>query len=103
MAEKSKKEGQKREKEESKVETQKQRGTKKGELDAVLKKIEDINPNCEYFEVNYPLRRKNRQIEIDGLVKAKAILQGGKFSEGPDANREMKPGDALLLQKHRSF
>merc|ERR1719271_1417563 len=79
--------------------TEKSRGTKKGELDALLDKIADINPNCEYFEVNYPMRRKNRQIEIDGLQKAKAILQGGVFSEGPDPNREMKPGDAFLQKR----
>merc|ERR1719443_1351329 len=79
--------------------TEKSRGTKKGELDALLDKIAEINPNCEYFEVNYPMRRKNRQIEIDGLQKAKAILQGGVFSEGPDPNREMKPGDAFLQKR----
>merc|ERR1719215_1675047 len=78
-----------------KGETEKQRRTKKGELNAVLKKIKDIDPNCEYYEVNYPMRRKNRQIEIDGLEKAKAILKGGKFDAGPDPNREIKPGDAL--------
>jgi len=60
--------------------TKKSRATKKGELDGVLAKIEKINPNCEYFEVNYPLRLKNRQIELDGLEKAKAILKGGQFS-----------------------
>merc|ERR1719473_2191738 len=79
--------------------TEKSRGTKKGELDALLDKIAEINPNCEYFEVNYPMRRKNRQIEIDGLQKAKAILQGGVFTEGPDPNREMKPGDAFLQKR----
>merc|ERR1719215_1310295 len=78
-----------------KGETEKQRRTKKGELNAVLKTIKDIDPNCEYYEVNYPMRRKNRQIEIDGLEKAKAILKGGKFDAGPDPNREIKPGDAL--------
>merc|ERR1719281_55873 len=77
-----------------KAETKKLRDTKKGELDEVLKKIADINPNCEYFEVNYVMRRENRQIEIDGLNKAKAILKGGVFDKGPDPDREMKPGDA---------
>jgi len=76
------------------TDTKKSRSTKKGELDAVLKKISDINPNCEYFEVNYVMRRANRQIEIDGLQKARAILEGGVFDEAPDPNREMKPGDA---------
>jgi len=60
--------------------TKKSRGTKKGDLDALLEKMAKINPNCEYFEVNYPLRLKNRQIELDGLEKAKAILNGGEFA-----------------------
>jgi len=81
-SQKEKKEGIKGDKEMDKTETQKQRGTKKGLVDAVMKKMKDISPNCEYYEVNYPLRTKNRQIEIDGLHKAKAILQGGQFSEG---------------------
>lgn len=75
------------------------RSTKKGELDATLEKIAGINPNCEYFEVNYPMRRTNRQIEIDGLNKAKAILQGGVFDELPDPDREIKPGDAFLQKR----
>merc|ERR1719215_327213 len=74
--------------------------TKKGEINAVLKKIKDIDPNCEYYEVNYPMRRKNREIEIDGLEKAKAILKGGKFDAGPDPNREIKPGDAFLQKQN---
>jgi hypothetical protein len=79
--------------------TEKERSTKKGELDNLLDKIEEINPNCEYFEVNYPMRTKNRQIEIDGLNKAKAILKGGVFDEAPDPNREIKPGDAFLQKR----
>jgi len=79
--------------------TKKSRDTKKGELDSTLENIASINPNCEYFEVNYPMRRSNRQIEIDGLNKAKAILEGGVFDEGPDPNREIKPGDAFLQKR----
>merc|ERR1719408_1016032 len=74
--------------------TKRQRTTQKGKLNGILNKIQDINPNCEYYEVNYPMRRENRQIEIDGLNKAKAILQDGSFDAGPDPNREIKPGDA---------
>jgi len=77
-----------------KTDTESTRSTKKGELDATLDKIKEVNPNCEYFEVNYVLRRNNRQIELDGLQKAKIILEGGSFTEGPDPNREIKPGDA---------
>jgi len=82
-----------------KTNTEKSRSTKKGELNAVLEKINSINPNCEYYEVNYPMRTQNRQIEIDGLNKAKAILEGGVFDEAPDPNREMKVGDAFLQKR----
>jgi hypothetical protein len=81
-----------------KTDTTKERSTSKGKLNAILDKIKSINPNCEYFEVNYVLRRKNRQIEIDGLLKAKAILEGGVF-DAPDPNREIKPGDAFLQRR----
>jgi len=61
-------------------ETKELRITKKGELDAVLTKINEINPDCEYFTVNYAIRVSNRHIELDGLIKAKALLQGAEFS-----------------------
>lgn len=81
--------------------TTKSRGTKHGEMEATLEKIENANPGCDYIEVNYPLRLKNRQTEIDGLLKAKAILSGAAFSEPADPNREVKPGDALLQRLRR--
>jgi len=90
----SSKEGIKGKKETSKTDTIKSRGTKKGELDGTLDTIKSINPNCEYFEVNYPLRLKNRQIELDGLQKARIILTGGSFTAPADPDREIKPGDA---------
>jgi len=86
-------------KETEKENTIKSRGTKKGELDGLMASMKSINPNCEYYEVNYPLRRKNRQIELDGLEKAKAILKGGTFDKGPDPNREMTVGDAFLQKR----
>jgi chromosome segregation ATPase len=82
----------------TKGDTTKERTTEKGNLNGILKKISDINPNCEYYEVNYPMRLKNRQIEMDGLNKAKAILEGGVF-DAPDPNREIKPGDAFLQKR----
>eukprot|EP00403_Amphidinium_massartii_P039994 CAMPEP_0178437902 /NCGR_PEP_ID=MMETSP0689_2-20121128/35266_1 /TAXON_ID=160604 /ORGANISM="Amphidinium massartii, Strain CS-259" /LENGTH=710 /DNA_ID=CAMNT_0020060187 /DNA_START=28 /DNA_END=2160 /DNA_ORIENTATION=- len=63
-------------KEQTLGQTRDQRLTKKGELDAVLKKIEAANAGCSFVLVNYPVRVQNRQIEIDGLLKAKAILEG---------------------------
>jgi len=78
-----------------KTDTEKSRRSNKKALRSTLATIKSIDPNCEYYEVNYPMRRKNRQIEIDGLDKAKAILKGGAFDAGPDPNREITPGDAL--------
>merc|ERR1712232_373055 len=74
------------------------RSLKHEDLQLVLKRMEGAAPDCDYFALNYPVRTKNRQIEIDGLQKAKAILQGGAFDGLPDPNREIKPGDALFLQ-----
>jgi len=87
---------------ETKVEeTTKERGTKHGEMEATLKKISNADPGCNYIEVNYPLRVENRQTEIDGLQKAKAILKGAAFTKPADENREVKPGDALLQRLRR--
>jgi len=82
--------------------TKGERTTKKGSLDATLKKIKGAEPGCDFFTINFPLRTKNRQIEIDGLNKAKAILSGASF-DAEDPNREIKPGDALLqrARKHQ--
>lgn len=81
---------------ESKVsDTLGERNTKKGELEVVMKKIKDAAPGCDFFNVNFDVRYKNRQIEIDGLHEARAILQGAKFDKGPDEGRALKPGDAL--------
>jgi len=75
------------------------RTTNKGELGVVMKKIKDSEVGCDFITVNFVARSRNRQTEVDGLTKAKAILEGGTFSEGPDTNRALKPGDALL--QHR--
>mmetsp|Transcript_51366 Transcript_51366/g.112038 ORF Transcript_51366/g.112038 Transcript_51366/m.112038 type:complete len:708 (+) Transcript_51366:88-2211(+) len=53
------------------------RATAKEGLTLVMKKIADADPGCSYFTINYPLRLKNRQVEMDGLRKAKTILLGG--------------------------
>jgi len=57
----------------------KERSGNNKELASVLKTIEDANPGCEYLTIAYPKKLKNRQIEIDGLRKAKGILQSAKF------------------------
>merc|ERR1719240_572487 len=64
-------------------------------LNAVMEEISVKSPGCEFMTVNFDVRTKNRQMEIDGLLKAKAILQGAAFEDPADPNREIKPGDAL--------
>lgn len=53
-----------------------ERGTKKGELESQTKLYQGYKPGCDFLLVNMDVRTKARQIEIDGLKKAKAILQG---------------------------
>merc|ERR1719277_1521890 len=72
----------------------------KKELKATMKTIKGAEPGCDYLSINYPVRMKARQTETDGLLKAKAILQGGKFDE-TDPGRELKPGDAFLQKRRR--
>mmetsp|Transcript_87652 Transcript_87652/g.151855 ORF Transcript_87652/g.151855 Transcript_87652/m.151855 type:complete len:738 (+) Transcript_87652:62-2275(+) len=79
-----------------------ERAGEKATLDVTIKKIKDnAKPpgvgtvGCDYYTTAYAVRVKNRQVEIDGLTKGKAMLQGGEFT-APDPNREIKPGDALL-------
>merc|ERR1719235_1018036 len=55
------------------------RKTLKGELDAVMEKMEGALPGCNFMTINFPMRMKNRQTEIDGLDKAKGILKGAAF------------------------
>lgn len=60
---------------EGEVETAKEdRLGKKSELEAVMKKLKDAAPGCNFFTVHYAMRASNRQIELDGLNRAKAIL-----------------------------
>ena len=63
------------------TEAKEERGTKKDELDAVVEKIHDAEPGCDFIRLNFGMRTKNRDIEIDGLDKAKAILKGAKFED----------------------
>lgn len=93
--------GVKAETEEAVTQNTADRLTNKGELDIVMKTIKDAEPGCDYFAINYPLRLKNRQIEMDGLNKAMTILSGGEFTAPKDPNREMKPGDAFVQVKGR--
>lgn len=54
---------------------------RKDEMNVAIQKIHDATAGCDYITLNYAVRLANRQAEMDGLKKAKAILQGGEFSE----------------------
>merc|ERR1712217_416294 len=87
---------------EGKIQTTKgERRDKKGSLDSVIESIKSAEPGCNFFTLNFSLRSSNRQIEMDGLEKAKAILSGASFADPADPNRELKPGDALLQNTKR--
>jgi prefoldin subunit 5 len=77
-----------------------ERRLKKDELVGIMEKIKSVQPGCDFFLVNYKVRKAKRTVEKEGLVKAKAILQGAKF-DAKDPEREIKPGDAALLVKAR--
>jgi len=59
-----------------------ERASEKSTLDATMLEIQNLKPGCDFILVNYEVRVKKRHVEIDGLKKAKAILQGGDFSGG---------------------
>jgi len=48
-------------------------------LQAVLKKIKEAEPGCDFFAVNFKKRNADRTLEIEGLTKAKAILKDAKY------------------------
>jgi len=81
-------------KEETLVSTKEERGGKADLLEATMNKIKVAEPDCYFFSVNYEARLRNRQIEMDALTKAKAILRGADFAM-KDPKRELKPGDAF--------
>jgi len=51
----------------------------KDTLDAIMEEIKVVEPGCDFIAVNIGVRKTNRHAEIDGLLKAKAILEGAAF------------------------
>mmetsp|Transcript_56552 Transcript_56552/g.123991 ORF Transcript_56552/g.123991 Transcript_56552/m.123991 type:complete len:713 (+) Transcript_56552:53-2191(+) len=45
-------------------------------LQGTMNLLKQITPGCDFIAVQYPTRTENRNKELDGLKKAKAILQG---------------------------
>jgi len=74
------------------------RGEQNDALKQALKTLSDATPGCDYLTINYDVRLKNRQIEIDGLVKAKAILQGGEFPSFLE-DKQAKSDTAFLQRR----
>jgi len=68
-------------KEKTLAEKSKERTTKKTELESQMDLYNGYKPGCDFLLVNFDTRTKARQIEIDGLKKAKAILKGAKFGK----------------------
>merc|ERR1719443_2720776 len=56
-----------------------ERGTNQETLDSTLQFLKELAPGCDFIAVNFETRLKNRQIEMDGLNQAKAVLQGASF------------------------
>merc|ERR1719235_836145 len=50
------------------------------QLDAVISYLKEIATGCDFIAMNFNIRLTNRQMEVDGLKKAKSILQGAEFS-----------------------
>jgi len=69
-------EKEKADREDEAVEAAKERATEKEGLDATMTEIKSLKPGCNYILLNVEVRTKKRQVEIDGLKKAKSILQG---------------------------
>ena len=89
----------KADKESEVADTEDSKATKKGELKAKFEQLDGAAEGCEFFTINYPLRLKNRQIEMDGLEKAKAILSGAVFEEPKDLGSILSSKRAVASHK----
>jgi len=83
---------QKAEAQENKVMKTTERKSAKASLDGVMAELKATEPGCDYITVNILVRSKKRQVEMDGLTQAKAILNGANFEHG----------ESSLLQRGRA-
>jgi len=65
--------------EESRTAENSTKATNEGELASIMSYLKEIAPGCDFIAMHFKMRLTNRQLEKDGLLKAKAILQGAKF------------------------
>jgi len=60
----------------NKVTLSSSRDGKSEELATTIKKYQTLKPGCDFVLMNLEVRWKKRTLEVDGLRKAKAILEG---------------------------
>jgi uncharacterized protein YoxC len=66
-------------KEEEMVTEKTERSTNQDKLDTTLDFLREIAPGCDFIAINFDTRMTNRQLEVDGLNQAKAVIQGADF------------------------
>ena len=57
-----------------------ERSTNQDKLDTTLDFLREIAPGCDFIAINFDTRMTNRQLEVDGLNQAKAVIQGADFA-----------------------
>merc|ERR1719487_10704 len=67
-------------KEEEMVTEKTERSTNQDKLDTTLDFLREIAPGCDFIAINFDTRMTNRQLEVDGLNQAKAVIQGADFA-----------------------
>jgi len=66
---------------EAETEVENQEGIKKDKsklLEAVVEGLKDMKEGCDFICVNFEMRKENRELETEGLKKAKEILEKAK-------------------------
>jgi len=72
-------EGKLGEKQETRAEMEADRGMQLSMSNTATNIMNANEKGCNYFTVNFDLRVKNRAVELDGLIQARAALTGSKF------------------------
>jgi len=73
------KEGEKAEKTTKLVELKESKGTKKGQLEVLEDKIDNLHKTCDFLIAQYAAIKEARTKEEEGLKTAKAVLAGANF------------------------
>jgi chromosome segregation ATPase len=66
-------------KEEEMVTEKTERDTNQDNLDTTLDFLRELAPGCDFIAINFDTRMANRQLEVDGLNNAKAVISGADF------------------------